>query len=75
MGRVVDRSLERLGTSDTAIIAYRRLLLNMARDLQQGKEPPEARQGDLYKVRSASMVSTESQAFAEAAEQRLVSRV
>jgi phthalate 4,5-dioxygenase oxygenase subunit len=39
MGPVVDRSREHLGTSDTAIIAFRRLLLNLAKDLQKGQEP------------------------------------
>ena len=75
MGPTVDRSLERLGTSDTAIIAYRRLLINMARDLQQGKEPHAAFHGDAYRVRSASLVSNESRAFDEAARQLLVSRL
>ena len=38
MGTVVDRTQERLGTSDTAIIAMRRLLLQEIRALQQGQE-------------------------------------
>ena len=33
MGRIVDRTQEHLGTSDTAVIAARRLLLNEARAL------------------------------------------
>ena len=75
MGVIVERDLEHLGTSDTAIIAYRRLLINMARDLQKGKEPFAAFHGDAYRVRSASIVSTESAAFEEAAKERLVSPV
>jgi phthalate 4,5-dioxygenase len=75
MGVIVERELEHLGTSDTAIIAYRRLLINMARDLQKGKEPFAAFHGDTYRVRSASIVSEESAAFDEAAKERLVSPV
>jgi phthalate 4,5-dioxygenase len=53
-GRIVDRSLEHLGSSDTAIIAMRKLLLRSARELAGGKEPPAARGGRLYAVRSWS---------------------
>jgi phthalate 4,5-dioxygenase len=56
MGAVVDRTRERLGTSDTAIIATRRLLLQEIRALQQGNEPPAAHNGDAYWVRSYSLV-------------------
>jgi phenylpropionate dioxygenase-like ring-hydroxylating dioxygenase large terminal subunit len=56
MGAVVDRTRERLGTTDTAIIATRRLLLQEIRALQQGNEPPAAHNGDAYWVRSYSLV-------------------
>lgn len=56
MGAVVDRTRERLGTSDTAIIATRRLLLQEIHALQQGNEPPAAQNGDAYWVRSYSLV-------------------
>ncbi|MBO0683299.1 MAG: Rieske 2Fe-2S domain-containing protein, partial [Candidatus Dormibacteraeota bacterium] len=39
MGPILDRSEEHLGTSDVAIIAARRCLLRMARELQEGREP------------------------------------
>src|SRR5262249_14596817 len=39
MGPLVDRTRERLGTSDTAIIAARRLLLQEIAALEQGQEP------------------------------------
>lgn len=38
-GQIADRSKEHLGTSDIAIIRMRRMLLDMARDFQQGKLP------------------------------------
>jgi phthalate 4,5-dioxygenase oxygenase subunit len=56
MGTLVDRTRERLGTSDTAIIAMRRLLLQEVRALRQGQEPFAAHHGDVYWVRSASTV-------------------
>lgn len=56
MGPIVDRTRERLGTSDTAIIALRRLLLQEIRALQEGKPPEAARHGDVYWVRSCSLL-------------------
>jgi hypothetical protein len=56
MGPRVDRTRERLGTSDTAIIATRRLLLQEIGALEAGEEPYAACHGDLYWVRSASVV-------------------
>jgi len=40
MGSIVDRSKERLGESDTAVIYMRRILLRAVRDFINGKEPP-----------------------------------
>jgi hypothetical protein len=56
IGPVVDRTRERLGTSDTAIIATRRLLLQEIRALAQGQEPEAAHRGDVYWVRSCSLL-------------------
>jgi len=56
MGPTVDRSRERLGTSDTAIIATRRLLLQEIQALQRGEEPRAPRDADAYWVRSCSLV-------------------
>ncbi|MBI3300712.1 MAG: hypothetical protein HYZ72_01330 [Deltaproteobacteria bacterium] len=42
MGGIVDRTQEHLGTTDVAVIAARRRLIAMARDLQDGVEPSEA---------------------------------
>jgi phthalate 4,5-dioxygenase oxygenase subunit len=39
MGAIVDRSREHLGTSDQAIIACRRILLDVLRDFERGVEP------------------------------------
>jgi phthalate 4,5-dioxygenase len=67
MGPVVDRTRERLGTSDTAIIAMRRLLLQEIRALQEQQEPFAAHHGDAYWVRSASTVLKRDVAFDEGA--------
>ena len=53
-GPVSDRRREHLGTTDLAIIALRRRLLVAVKALQQGKEPPEACNGAVYRVRSAA---------------------
>src|SRR5262249_43717230 len=50
MGPMVDRRGERLGTSDTAIIAMRRLLLQEVRALLQGQKPFAAHHGEVYWV-------------------------
>lgn len=62
-GPIVDRSLEHLGTSDTAIIKMRRLLIDAARNLEKGLEPTGARDGTLYRVRSHSVMIDEEDDF------------
>jgi hypothetical protein len=59
MGGIVDRSQEHLGTTDVAVIAARRRLINMARDLAEGIEPVEALEPDIYNVRAVDMVCPE----------------
>ncbi len=55
MGPVVDRPREHLGTSDTAIIQVRRILLKTANQMEEGKLPYSAYNGAGYKARSASV--------------------
>jgi phenylpropionate dioxygenase-like ring-hydroxylating dioxygenase large terminal subunit len=59
MGGIVDRSQEHLGTTDAAVIAARRRLITMARDLQRGIEPSAALQPEIYNVRAVDMVCPE----------------
>lgn len=57
MGRVVNRSVEHLGISDTGIIRARRALLRAAKLLRDyGIEPESAWNPDVYHLRSASVV-------------------
>jgi phthalate 4,5-dioxygenase len=75
MGPIVDRTRERLGTSDTAIIAMRRLLLGEIRALAEGREPSAPHHGDLYWVRSASMLLQRDVPFEEGARAFLAAEV
>ena len=63
MGAIVDRSQEHLGTTDVAVIAARRRLINMARDLAEGIEPVGALKPDIYNVRAVDMVRPEDDFF------------
>ena len=60
MGPIVDRREEQLGTTDAAVIAARRRLLKMARDLQEGIEPAAALTPEAYNVRALDQVSPEA---------------
>jgi hypothetical protein len=42
MGSIYDRRREHLGASDKAVIAVRRYLINAARRLREGDEPPHS---------------------------------
>ena len=55
-GGMVDRTRERLGTSDTAIIQVRRRLMTAARALRDQGAPAPARDPRCFRVRSASIV-------------------
>jgi len=54
MGKIVNRSQEHLGTTDSAVIAMRRGLIRGARALEQGIEPFAATHPDVYQVRPGS---------------------
>jgi phthalate 4,5-dioxygenase len=55
-GVIADRSGENLVPADKAIILLRQKLLKAARDLREGKEPPEARRPETYNVRAMDIV-------------------
>ena len=56
MGRIMNRTREHLGQSDSAVIAWRKLMLRLARDLEKGKEPAAAQHGEWYNVRSCAAI-------------------
>jgi hypothetical protein len=57
MGFIPERWREHLGTTDIAIIAARRILLKLARDLQNGIEPFAPHHGNLYHLRPIDIAS------------------
>jgi len=56
MGPISPRWEEHLGTADRGIIEFRRILLQLARDMQDGKEPEHAHKPEAYRVRSTAFV-------------------
>jgi hypothetical protein len=57
MGRIYDRSQERLGTSDKAIIRMRRLLIDAAKRVAEGGEAPATSgEHDYFEIRSAEKI-------------------
>ena len=60
-----DRTREHLVSSNTAIIQVRRRLMRSVRHLMEGQEPPEARNGGAFRVRSLDIVLPEAVAIEE----------
>jgi phthalate 4,5-dioxygenase oxygenase subunit len=54
MGEVAPRWEEHLGTTDRGIIEFRKLMLQMVRDLMAGKEPSQPHRPEVYHVRSTA---------------------
>lgn len=69
-GRIADRSLERLGTSDTGIIKARRFILNACKANQEGKTIP-ALEAVTHRVRSAAVLLPVGMPFQEGAKEHL----
>ena len=64
MGMVTDRTQEHLGVTDVGIIEMRKMLLDSARDLCEGKDPPSARNAEaFFGVRGVSLVRKRDVAF------------
>ena len=72
MGSITDRARENLGTSDSAIVSFRKRLLKMARDFESGAEPQAPSHPEWYKVRTAGVVLKKGVDFQEGAGQRLL---
>jgi nitrite reductase/ring-hydroxylating ferredoxin subunit len=60
MGAIPERWMEHLGTTDIAIITCRRMLLRLARELRDGKEPIAPQLADAFHVRPIDIVSDEA---------------
>ena len=71
MGPIFDRTKEHLGTADAAIIALRRQLLRLVRQLRQGIEPDAPYTPEGYRVRSVSVVLPRDVSWIEGAKEQL----
>ena len=60
MGPIVDRQNEHLGSSDVAVIAARRKLIQLAKDLADGKEPYLPQDPSAFNVRPIDVTTPHS---------------
>jgi phthalate 4,5-dioxygenase len=74
MGPIIDRSREHLGTTDKAIIQFRRCLLDAARDLQNGIDPPGADSKAYRNLRAVDVTIGKDARWQEAAKDKLLAR-
>ena len=71
MGPILDRTREHLGSADTAIIAYRRMLLRLVHEYQAGIAPGPAAAARSFRVLSTSVVLPRETPWVEAIQERI----
>ena len=64
-GFIADRTREFLGPTDLGVVRFRRLILDAARDLKDGRPPAAAGQPESYRVRAGGTVAHRSRSLAE----------
>ena len=64
-GEIVDRTREHLGATDLGIMRFRKLVMDSARELQEGIEPPAASHAERYAVQSGAAITHKSKSLAE----------
>ena len=64
-GPIMDRTRERLTSQDTLNIHIRHQLINAARNLQEGIEPPAPHRPELFKVRSGNVKASKDKPMME----------
>jgi phenylpropionate dioxygenase-like ring-hydroxylating dioxygenase large terminal subunit len=74
MGPIVDRTKEHLGTADGVLIAIRRKLRRLAKDLEQGIEPYALQHGEVFRVRPVDVLLPKSAPIDEGAKDFLSAR-
>jgi phenylpropionate dioxygenase-like ring-hydroxylating dioxygenase large terminal subunit len=74
MGPVIDRSREHLGSTDKAVIQFRKCLLDAARDLQNGIDPPGSDSKSYRGIRPADLTVPKDVRWQDAAKDKLVAR-
>ena len=60
MGAIPDRAKEHLGTTDRAIIFWRRQLMRLASELESGIEPKILSEASLFRVRPIDVITKET---------------
>ena len=74
MGPIIDRSREHLGSTDKAVIQFRKCLLDAARDLQNGIDPPGSDSKTYRGIRPADLTIPKNVRWQEAAKDKLLAR-
>jgi hypothetical protein len=69
-GLIVDRTREHLTPTDVAIVRFRRLMLESAKALRDGKEPAAAQRHESYHLRSGGAVAPSSLSFEAVMQER-----
>jgi hypothetical protein len=69
-GAIADRTREHLTPTDIAVVRFRRLMLDGAKALQDGKEPAAAQRAAAYRLRSGGAIAPAKLPFAEVMTQR-----
>jgi len=69
-GLIADRSREHLTPTDIAVVRFRRMMLEGARALREGKEPVAAQLPESYRLRCGGAVAPSSLSFEEVMRQR-----
>jgi phthalate 4,5-dioxygenase oxygenase subunit len=64
-GFIADRTREFLGPTDLGVVRFRRLIMESARALQGGTEPPSAAKPESYMVRAGGAVAHRSKSLTE----------
>jgi phenylpropionate dioxygenase-like ring-hydroxylating dioxygenase large terminal subunit len=64
-GMIADRTREFLGPTDLGVVRFRRLILDSARDLEDGKPPASAAAPDSYRVRAGGTVAHRSKSLTD----------
>lgn len=74
MGAIVDRTRERLGQTDKAIVTLRLIFLDALRDMAEGIDPPGVDPETYQSVRAADLVLPKEVRWQEAAQAELVAK-
>jgi len=64
-GLIADRTREHLTPTDVAIVRFRRLMLDGAKALREGKEPDAAHRHKAYRLRAGGYVARAGTPFEE----------